>query len=517
MTISKTVLTATGLLMLPAVFIDSYAQQAIRPGMEFPSLVIQKSVRTVQPAYTDNSTKPWFPEIISQYGNSCAQASGIHYLYTYEVNRMLGRAADSDDNVFSYRHIWHFLNDGKNEGGFTSDGLELTKNGFAVTVADYGAKESTDWYYRWPSGYDKYLRALRYRTSSINTINLRTQSGIETLCQYMTDKGDGLEGGGIAGFSLSGDSWGVSHYEGPSATGYADIVNMTGTGGSHAMVLAGFDKEVEYDCNGNGIIEDDEKGAFILVNSWGSWWGSNGRAYIPWWYFMNEAENGGLTDSEADALVIGTVTYEPSTVFCVTMDYSSRNDLRFELGVADGAGADKPDMRSSVYPRILCNQGGDLPLTGYSGGGSFQTVFDYTPKAVIADTMKAPCYFLTAIQTAYGSVGTGSIREIEIRDCRSGNTLCSRKFSAEEGLIKGRRNFAIPTKPWYKNSKGYWYRLEPTSANPVSKGNNVFNDSIFTKRIAVRSADAEGCAVMTFGDYDSVSHRIEVDLKYFEK
>ena len=49
----------------------------------------------VLPEGVDNSTLKYFPPVFSQLGNSCSQASGVRYVYTYELNRLLDRAADS--------------------------------------------------------------------------------------------------------------------------------------------------------------------------------------------------------------------------------------------------------------------------------------------------------------------------------------------------------------------------------------------------------------------------------------
>ena len=98
------------------------AQLAIRPGLDLPELKIS-SLRSQSrngstpdlPQYIDNSLSDYFPDIVSQYGGSCAQAAGIHYLFTYEMNRTLDRKVKSNkkENTFSYRWIWNLLNGGK--------------------------------------------------------------------------------------------------------------------------------------------------------------------------------------------------------------------------------------------------------------------------------------------------------------------------------------------------------------------------------------------------------------------
>ena len=47
------------------------------------------------PASVDNSKLKYFPKVFDQKGGSCAQSSGIRYLFTYEMNRLLDRDAQA--------------------------------------------------------------------------------------------------------------------------------------------------------------------------------------------------------------------------------------------------------------------------------------------------------------------------------------------------------------------------------------------------------------------------------------
>lgn len=52
-------------------------------------------------------------------------------------------------------------------------------------------------------------------------------------------------------------------------------VDKWGTGVDHALTIVGYDDRIEFDINGNGIYGEetaDERGAWILVNSWGNEW-----------------------------------------------------------------------------------------------------------------------------------------------------------------------------------------------------------------------------------------------------
>ena len=50
--------------------------------------------------------------------------------------------------------------------------------------------------------------------------------------------------------------------------------------GSHAFTIVGYDDNIACDINNDGYIQDSEKGAFKIANSWGTYWGNEGFAWI---------------------------------------------------------------------------------------------------------------------------------------------------------------------------------------------------------------------------------------------
>ena len=84
---------------------------------------LQSRAEVQLPPAVDNSTQKFFPPILDQMGGSCAQASGIGYMFTYEINRLLDRDAHaSADHRFSYQFSWNLLNDGQDQGDFVDQG-----------------------------------------------------------------------------------------------------------------------------------------------------------------------------------------------------------------------------------------------------------------------------------------------------------------------------------------------------------------------------------------------------------
>lgn len=516
-------------IILSALFICqpgiTYAQLAIRPGTVLPELELKSSLKssvrngndTDFPTYIDNSLSPYFPAIINQHGGSCAQASGVHYLFTYEMNRVLERevASNPKENTFSYRYTWNFLNEGKDNGSHASDGVNLILHHGCVTEADYGDED--EYVYRWVTGYSKYYNAMHYKVTKASSVNLKERSGIEKLMQYMIDKGDGHPGGGIASFSLTGN-WDKTNYDGPSEAGIEYIMVPRGSGGSHAMTLIGYDLSVEFDCDNDGKIDDDEKGAFIFVNSWGTWWATGGKAYMPFSGFTRELGDGGFYkyDSHAEVLCIETAYHEPTLTMEINMTYDSRNDLTLSIGVADGIQENTP--KYAVYPVIVKAQGGDLRMQGtnFDSGKTIEMGFDISELKSKADEMKAPCWFFTVYKTQLGKNGTGKVNKIAIHDYSSGqDNVISQTFIKSNTIQVGSNKYKLPTKEWYMDNKGNWFKVVMTPANKYVSNSDYLKKFEWNKIYGIRKANG-GYAKIKFTDYNPQTGKVKFSVNNYE-
>lgn len=376
------------------------------------------------PDAVDNSELKYFPEVFNQgSNNSCSQASGVRYAFTYEVNRLLGRDASDPANVFCYHFTWNFLNEGSNLGSHAFLGYELMKECGAVNLLQmedkaYSFAQQTQWL----SGYQTYLDAMRYRVGGYCKFNLKTREGIDLLRQYIYDHGDCSECGGIAVISSQTDDWGLRSYSGPCATGLRHIVTKNGADGPHAITITGYDDAVEYDFDNNGIISDNERGAFIFVNSWGEEWASGGKCYIPYSVLLASPEDGGLSEGDSDAYMVTPAIGDPRIVFYVKLEYNRRNELSFILGAADGEGATHPTVEM-VYP-IMNRQGGAEPMQGYKASSEMEVAFNFSRFYDVVSTYENPKFFLFVRRTA--ASGTGKLIDFSVLDLTKGVTyMCN--------------------------------------------------------------------------------------------
>lgn len=393
-----------------------------------------KSMRaaTVIPEAVDNSKSKYFPAIFNQgSNNSCSQASGVRYTFTYEVNRMLDRDASDPANVFCYHFTWTFLNEGANQGSHAFLGYDLMKDCGALNMVQMEDKEySYPQQTQWVSGYQTYLDAMKYRVESYSRINLKTRDGIDMLRRYLYDHGEEGTVGGIAVISYDTDDWGLKSYSGPNATGLRHIVTKEGKDGAHAITVVGYDDTVEYDFDGDGTIGDTERGAFIFANSWGEDWGSRGKCYIPYSVMLADPAVGGLTEGDADAYMVTPVVGEPQMAFRVKVEYNRRNELSFMLGAADGADAKLPTVEFT-YP-IMNRQGGAEPMQGYNASTQMEVAFNFSRYYDRVSQFRDPKFFLTVRRTA--ASGTGRVIDFSVIDLVSGmQYLCAQHNVALNG------------------------------------------------------------------------------------
>lgn len=442
------------------------------------------------PQYIDNSKSIYFPPIISQKGGSCAQASGIGYMFTYEINRLLNRnASASADNQFAYLFTWNMVNDGADNGGFVDEGLNIARNFGVMTAADYGY--ASVYQFKWASGYEKYLNAARYRVKKIKSFDDSNDAGIQEIKQYLYDHGDGSLTGGVLTFSTQASDWQINYnYTGPSLTGYTSILTKLATEGAHAITIAGYDDTVEStDDNGNKHL-----GAFIVVNSWGTWWADNGRFYMPYYFFT---ERSSQSESFLSTEMQGCDVYvhEPRIMFKVHLDYSSRNDLRVTYGAATSEYARSADNNYNSI--IMFNQGGDHPMTGAfsaSKSGDIEFGIDFTDHITSASQQYGR-YFLNVMRSNRGKeLGSGKIEYVSVFDYRGDKPVeyVCRNISGKE-LQLGANRFIIPT--------GHPGHFSASSVSPLNIDGSVKSDKVFV----VRTANGHYAKLRFSGTHDNMN------------
>jgi hypothetical protein len=419
--------------------------------------------------YIDNSSSKFFPPIFNQKGNSCSQASGIRYMFTYHMNALRNIPSNSDNNIYSYHYTWNFLNQGTDMGSWSFDGYDLVMCNGAANLTDFPDDHFQVNERTWMSGYEKYHKAMHNKIESYYKIKSDENDGLEKIKQVLIDQGNDSDVGGLLNFSGKTTGWSMATYSGPSKTGYKSIITRFGNGGDHAMVIAGFDDNVEFDLNGDGEIHNDEKGALIIVNSWGSGWGDNGRAYMPYKLLKLGFWNGGIGNGDKYVYGIRATEHTPTVTAKVRISYSSRNDLWFILGVANNASAES--QQRSRIPKVFNKQGGDYYMQGGPSDAHkvIEIGFDYTD--LLNQYPDAKKFFLTVKQSPVGTLGDGVIISFTIIDNRDGGEPKEYESTQKNVSISGTNMLSVVTSTTssFENSEAQNMSIT-VSPNPVKAG-----------------------------------------------
>lgn len=112
--------------------------------------------------------------------------------------------------------------------------------------------------------------------------NTGTDAGREALKNWLWNhNGDeSFQSGGLAGVGVAAGTMTCKAIDSTPTNDKLGVTGMKcvdkwGTGVDHALTIVGYDDRIEFDINGNGIYGEeaaDERGAWILVNSWGNEW-----------------------------------------------------------------------------------------------------------------------------------------------------------------------------------------------------------------------------------------------------
>ena len=304
---------------------------------------IRRAWKPPLPSRVDNTTQVYFPPIVKQQFGDCAQQTGISYMYTYEVNRALGRAADKPEHQFNGHFSYVFLNGGRNQGSEIATGWHIAQ--------EMGIPANSVWDFtevdEWPSGHAVYENALQQRLGDIHFFRATTTNELAAAKRWLWNHNDPRStSGGLLGY----DQRFAGHVRKTVAkdeheAGKTIIIDFEAKKAGHFMTAVGYDDEVGYDHNGDGKITNDrditgdgkvtladhERGAFIIVNSHGKRFGDNGRAYVP---YRIQA----TTDWKRGHWLAGiTVSAEPAPahVLRLRLQTEQRDSLRIELNAAD--------------------------------------------------------------------------------------------------------------------------------------------------------------------------------------
>jgi hypothetical protein len=384
------------------------------------------------PVSLDNSTKPYFRPIFSQSDGSCSQSSGVAYNFTYEINRERGTSASDVNNRFPSHYTYNFLNGGSGDNGsWYTDGWDIIKANGCPTIPVYGGDLAAGGPERWMTGYSNYESGMNNRVKEYFAIDVSTPDGLETLKHWMYDHLENASDGSLVNFAAGIGNIG---YDDDYVNGNY-IITSWGIQANHAMTVVGWDDNITYDYNNDGQITNDvdinndgivdmrdwERGALLMVNSWGTSWGQQGKAYFMYKLLAEDMMHGGIVGKKVFAIKVKN-SLEPQLIMRVKMNHNKRNMIKIKAGISDDINAVEPEFEMD-FP-LFNKQGGELSMRG-NNSGPIEFSLDISPLLSYIDNNTQAKYFLIVNEDDPNGTGSGEVYDFAISDKNGNVTICN--------------------------------------------------------------------------------------------
>ncbi len=355
------------------------------------------------PSYIDNSANIYMRTIFEQSRGSCAQASGIGYVFTYEINWLRNLPADTslyEENWYPTHFTYNYLNKGLgSEGSYIWDGWEIVKEMGCPNVPTYGGMHINKDTTYWMSGYDKYKQAMGNRVSYYEIIDFGEDSeeALILLKQWLFNhNNDTATFGGLSSFTTNMQA---CTYDYININEWILIDWSNPSGDNHQLTIVGYNDTICYDFNNDGQYTDTidinndsivdmrdwEHGVLKIANSWGSvGYGKGGYAYWPYRFLPHYVVDTSTSPWDTIYAMDGQATYvvyvedyEPEVTLRAKIKQKPRNVLRFEVGYGNDANAEPPPIDSTEQYFALTFKSDTNPMRGKDNHDPIELELDY--------------------------------------------------------------------------------------------------------------------------------------------
>ena len=240
------------------------------------------------PSKVDLSENNYFPSIGLQLTGSCVAWSTVYYQFTYEVAKMNDwNAREDKSKIFSPKYVYNYINQGKNEECYLADCYAFLSCYGSLKWSEFPESgRSLGWY---NGSLDKVYDAFENRVvnrksyyfaevqNRKNTVS-PVIKGYDDEILYNMKK---LLNDGHCLSITTGSSYDDVEDKCFSKLSNGELVWLYTVGDyNHQVTVVGYDDDIWFDMNGDGIQQPYEKGAFKIANSWGQNWKNNGFVWV---------------------------------------------------------------------------------------------------------------------------------------------------------------------------------------------------------------------------------------------
>lgn len=391
------------------------------------------------PARVDNSDRPQFPPVYRQVWGACGQFAAVASVFTYEMNVLDGTVADTDATRYPAHFSWNMMNRADNNGSEAYHGWETAKRIGIPTAKAYGGVRLNK-IGLWPNGYDIWRDAMQQRVVGYRYTPALTVEQINEARGWLYDRnqpdaeektiGGVFQIDGRMGQGKDRDRVTVTIPKGEYAEGQGLWTAWSATGFGHGMACVGYDDQVGYDRNGDGSITNDkdingdgkvtladwERGAWIVVNSWGKKWSNDGKIYLLYSAMVDDSWPRGKYMGR-----IEVARHQPRMTAKLKLACDNRSDLRMTIGIAADPSATTPEHTIAPeafngWPLFGGSHPGNVPLAGPDNPKPIEVGIELTEllDAIDEQDRNQARLFIT-LSRKDASQATGQLHEAAIR------------------------------------------------------------------------------------------------------
>jgi hypothetical protein len=344
---------------------------------------VQSSLTTaLLPSSVNNATRMSFPPIGNQRNiGSCVGWASTYYQASHELGLLNGyNNKESFEHVLSPKWTYNLLNDGMDQGLVILDAYQLLSQNGAVSLKSFPYDAN---YLAWDLNEQDWIDAISNRLSPPQVV-----SGIGGESQNLTLIKQLLNNGHVLTMGTFVNSWVFKRIKPEPSSPRSLHQNeyavswMNGQNGGHCITIVGYDDNLWIDINENGQVDEGERGAFLLANSWGPEWGNQGLIWVAYDAFLSKsAVKGGPSlnrlpvavamDNKVVSVVPKESNYSPKLI----AKYSLKQNKRNEVSIAAGVSLNNRKTPSMIFKSAA--------LSFLGGNYNFEGTISKTPETAV--------------------------------------------------------------------------------------------------------------------------------------
>ncbi len=390
----------------------------------------------ILPSSVDLSTSKHFPAIGNQGSlGSCATWATVYYQFTYEMNRMRGTTA-TPENTASPKFVYNLLSQEDASGTSAEENYAVLKEQGVPPISMLPYDEE---HLSWSAEEKIWREALNWRLKDYKELGYIGRDDKEITSPKDPDLDEiksALNNGQMVAYSSYIYSWVFdtikthpdvpenSKYEGEKIVKYLD-----GTEGSHRMVIVGYNDDIWFDQNGNNQVDQGEKGAFKIANSWGAGFGNKGFCWIAYDAVNNKTSVDGGYDKAGryggmnSFFVISVKPYKQGSGIYLkfTLNTADRTQLSLKAVAEHNGTTEQAFFLSGIYYSQPDNKYSFRGKTGVAEDGTFCFPLDNVSPELTADNFNDYNFTVTVKDTKADSKPL-KVKNLELVNEHEGKT-----------------------------------------------------------------------------------------------